>query len=236
MRVLFLTFMMFSCISAKPLTPDHPNPKLKADMSFRVNDSKSYAGIAVLDRKTTHKISVDLPKDTFQIFFNTCGREDEFKNPKGPVFEYRYTPAFGKENMGSCALLITAVTRKGEYHRGIIDFVNRTGRDLKAEIFCNGRWQKAESSYLCQTRASIPTGIRFEEETVSVSANREHCDELRPLCGFNRKCSSSEKVLEYEVYTGKGFCAYTFMSKGRNKFRLSTLGYTSILKFPTEEN
>jgi len=240
--LVFLVLLVQGCATSTvpnpdSVYPDHPDPTLMASLPFIVG-SVRYEGAALLPRATRTKINVEVPDRTVFLFFNTCGREDLYKNPKSGTFEYIYTPAFEKENMDSCMLLITAVTATGEYHRSAIDFTNSTGRDLAGDVFCNGKWIKSDGSYFCQTRGrpnvgGIPTGVRFASQVIS--AGPPQCPPLKCLSG----CTEVNGVAlgkEFEVNTGVGFCGYDFMDQSQLVFRLTTLGYTSVLNvFPPAE-
>lgn len=205
----------------QPVYPDHPDPKFRAALPFRV-DGVLYEGTALLPRRSAGtKIEVVLPKETQFLFFNTCAREDPVVEPKVSTYVYDFVPAWDKENMGSCALLITAVTRAGEFHRSVIDFTNSKGRDLKGKLYCNGKWLDVDGAAFCQTRAGIPTGVKFDTDVIA--ADPDECAALKVI----------KPKREFEVDTEKGLCGYDFMDQGRNILRLSTLGYTSVLNvFP----
>ena len=224
---LVLIALISGCFSTstpepQPTYPSHPDPKFRAAMPFRV-DGVWYEGTALLPRRSSGTdIEVDLPKETQFLFFNTCAREFPVIKPDADRYVFRYIPAWEKENMGSCALLITAVTRGGEFHRSVIDFTNSKGRDLDASLYCNGAWMPVKGAAFCQVRAGLPVGVRFKEKVVGVGP--EKCEALRVL---------DDDGTNYEVDANKGLCGYDFMSKDRAILRLTTLGYTSVLNvFP----
>jgi hypothetical protein len=208
--------------------PNHPDPKLRADMRFQF-EGQWYSGAAVLPRRTSSTITFDIPKDTYLFLINTCSREEPYFNPdtsKG--FTFTYVPVMWLENMKSCVLLGTAVTKAGLYYRSVIDFTNSIGRDLPAQLACNGQVTKPLGAGFCQSRAGLTQRIQFDEETVWSA---------RPECAPPREDSSSPKGWVYEIDLSTGFCGYDFINKDRKIFRLSTLGYTSILNvFPPKGN
>jgi hypothetical protein len=234
-RIIVLSLLVTACQSTPepmPTYPRHPDPRLRAALPFKANGI-AYQGTAVipLPRQSSTKISVDVPKETKFLFFNTCKREDVIENPEAKTFDYTFVPGMWKENMGSCALLVTIVTKSGEYHRAVIDFTNSEGRDLVGDLFCNGRWYNAVSGAgFCQIRAEIPMSVRFDTDVIFKS--RDVCP--APTCVSGCKTLNEIPVgREFDIVTGAGLCGYDFMDQKANVFRLSTLGYTSILNvFP----
>jgi hypothetical protein len=221
-KIIFVLLLFVSCTTSSQgpdVYPDFPDPKFKAQIKFSV-DNQWYIGTASLQRKTSNKITFLLPKNTNLLLINTCGREDEFWTP-GEKVEYNFIPGMWKENVNSCILTATAITTGGEYHRAAIDFSNSLGKDLSARVFCNGVWLDVTGgSYLCQTRAGLLTGIKFDVETIG--ASDVECQKMRPI-------TSSPTGWEYEWEMSPGFCAYDFIDQQKRRFRFTTLGYTSIL-------
>jgi hypothetical protein len=197
--------------------PYDPNPVLAASMPFSV-DGIEYKGTAVLKRATSHKFKFQLPKDTYMLLLDTCRREKFDLNTAVKEYEYVYLPAMWKENVGTCPLIATAITKSGESYIAVADFDNLTGRDITAAVMCNGEWiNGVVGSYLCQVRAGLPVSVQFTEETVSSS---------QPPCATEKNLGRGK---EYDIEVSKDLCAYGFMNQKKETFRLITRGYTSIL-------
>jgi hypothetical protein len=232
-----LSLLAVSCSSLPmpdPVTvdPSVADPRLRAHLSFKA-DGVSFVGVGLLPRRpgSGTKFQVVLPKDTRIIFVNTCAREETYETPKGDVFEYQYNAGMFKENIGSCMLIITVITKGGEYHRAIADFTNSKGRDLPADVFCNGQWiSTKEGAGICQVRASLPASVRFKEPVIY--SHRPEC--AVPVCVSG--CKTVNEVVigtEFDIRTTEGFCGYGFNSRSNLDFRFTTVGYTSVLNlFP----
>jgi hypothetical protein len=200
-----------------------------ASLPFTV-DGVAYKGTALLPRKPTTLLSFQLPKNPYLLFINTCAREEFYDKDLPPIFHYKYTPGQYKENVGSCAMFVTVVTTSGEYHRAVIDFTNLTGKETSAKVFCNKWVDATQGVALCQVRAGYPITVQFD--TPFIYAFQSPC--LEPKCvGV---CEEKNKVIigyEFDIKTVKGICAYDFLNKEGKTFRLSVLGYTSVLNvFP----
>jgi len=237
MRLLVLVALcLFGCTSIPnpdPVTPtpSATDPRLRAAMKFKA-DGVAYEGSVLLPRRpgVGTKFQIDLPRETRMVFVNSCAREETFE-PTGNVFEYLYWAAPGKENEGSCALSFTAITKGGEYHRAVIDFTNGNGRELPADMFCNGKWfDMKDGAGICQVRASLPVSVQFD--TPVVYSNREECSEPKCVAGC-KVINGVQTGKEFDIYTSEGFCGYGFENEKGLSFRLTTLGYTSVLNlFP----
>jgi hypothetical protein len=236
MRITSLLVLLSACASMSnpdPVTPtpSASDPRLRAALKFKA-DGVAYEGATVLPRKpaNTTKFEIILPRDSRMVFVNSCAREETYE-PEGESFKYVYQAAAKKEDDGSCALLFTVITKGGEYHRAVVDFANGTEKVLPTNLFCNGKWvSPADGAGLCQVRATLPVSVEFK--TPVVYSHRDFCPE--PKCVSECKVINGVQVgKEFDIYTAAGFCGYGFENEGGLRFRLTTLGYTSILNlFP----
>lgn len=234
--ISLLLIVLTSCSSIPnpdPVTPEPSasDPRFRAHMSFKA-DGVPFVGVAMVPRRpgAGTKFQLSIPKDTVIIFVNTCAREETHES-KGESFEYQYNAGMFKENIGSCMLIFTAITKGGEYHRAIADFTNSAGRDMPAEMFCNGKWiPTTGGAGICQVRATLPMSVQFK--TPVIYSHRPEC--ATPTCVAG--CKTVNEVVmgtEFDIKTSEGFCGYGFNNKENQSFRLTTIGYTSVLNlFP----
>jgi hypothetical protein len=214
---------------AAPATPENADPRLKANMKFKA-DGVQYQGAVLLSRRSSTKFSVDIPKETRKLFVDSCTRDEDYDNPVTP-FEYTFIPGMWKENIGSCALFFTAITKTGEYHRAVIDFTNSVGRDMPADMFCGSTWTTLkDGAGICQVRAGKPASVRFQNPVIY--SYRPECAAPKCVAG----CAVINDVqlgLEFDIEVTAGLCGYDFNNKANEMFRLSTVGYVSVLNiFP----
>ncbi len=236
---LLFILLLISCTNTNTTTTTdteiHPNPKLRATMTYQVDGTWYTGGIVITRKAKTYKITVPVPKNTNMLFFNSCAREDFYEKPAEGNFNYDYIPANTVENKDSCMLLITAVTGTGEYYRGVIDFANDNGRGLPGEYLCNGRWERAAVGVaFCQQRAGLPVAVRFETPTIFASS--KDCAKVTCTDG----CTKIADVQLGTYFTieniTEGYCGYDFNDESDKIFRLTTAGYTSILNtFPPKK-
>lgn len=190
-----------------------------AAMPFEVGGQK-FRGTAVIDRQSSQDFLFYLPKDTTKLMVTTCNREKFFAYPDfNKVFKYTYIPIMFLENRDSCFMTVTAITKYGETFKSIIDF--RAGETLAGYLACNGEESKVIGVGFCQSRDGLVQRITFNSPVVFVA--QDGCPELKAVDG-------SDNTFEFK--TAKGYCAYKFADKNKNKFRLTTFGYTQIREVP----
>lgn len=211
--------------------PGHPDPRLKPQLQFSVDDV-SCDGTCTVPRKTLSKISFTPPSKTHLVLLNTCARQIEVWQPENKKFEYSYSPAFGVETKGSCPLLITVVTLHGELHRGLADFDNVGAYNpAKVEVMCNGRWDNRVGAFLCSVASGLPVVVNSATPAVMAGDPESGCPLPTP----------SGAAREFRIDTIKptkeksGLCVYVLLNKAKEEFRLSVNVYSSILgTFPKE--
>lgn len=215
--ILFLIVTSCSSLPEVALSGDVAYPQLnnRATLKFEA-DGQQIDGIGVVDRKASMNFKFMIPPGTIQFTITTCNREEYFSRPEsGKVLSWNFSPMMYVENLRSCFLTATAVTKAAETIVGMVDF--RGDEDLVATSKCNGKMIKRNGSEFCQSRAGLLQVIDFDEEVISSS--------LSPGCSPLEK---SFGPFAYEYKISEGFCVYKFMNKSKNKFRLTTFGYTSI--------
>lgn len=206
------------CSSVAPVSVTNPDllkdKAARASMAFTI-DNVAYVGTATVDRKPLHNFVFTLPPDTIKLMITSCAREDIFIEPnwKRP-FPYEYRPVPNLEDSESCFLTATAITVKGVTHVGFTDFRGLEG--LSANIACNGRLTFTRGVLFCQSREGLTQLISFKEPVAH--AGQALCPDLKPGLQENA----------FELQIGKNFCAYKFMNKSKDIFRLTTFGYSMV--------
>ena len=190
----------------------------RASMEFSA-EGKSYVGVATLQRHVGigTKITFKMPKGTILFQLDNCAKEIVKIRPENDTYTYHYRPSIFKEAEDSCIMQAQATTFKGEMLTAIIDWTDR--RRLPAKIWCNERiGEKVVGVDTCQNRVGKLIWIEFFEPVVWAT---EGCNEP-----YQAKFHTKDKV--FEILVDEGFCAYGFMNEKRERFRLSTYGYTTI--------
>lgn len=212
---LFLVFFSFFVLAKEPLI----ETTNRANMTFNIG-SYSYEGIGVVPRASQTTIKFLIPDNTIRLTITTCNREEFYQSPQAP-FYYSYIPIMYLENLDSCILIATAITSKGTVHKSFIDFV--TGEELEGQSKCNGRVLNRKGVELCQSRTGLIQVIQFSEPVAQVT--QPGCEPLSPAFG----------AYAFQYKMGSGFCSYKFINKKKQKFRLTTFGYSSIKDILTED-
>lgn len=229
--MVLISLMLISCtVPFDPVAPNHPDPQLKAQLSFTV-DNEACNGSCVAQRRSLAKISFQLPDKSNLVLINTCGRQDEFWNPDPKKqFSYSYTYAMDAESNGSCPLLITIVTLNGEFHRGIIDWTNINSAPAKVDVMCNGRWRVSNGMDFCSVAAGLPIMVRPYGRAVIARDPNSDCPEPNEL-------SSGWEITTHKASAGKpGLCVYVILNEKKEEFRLTTHAYSSIMAiFPPKK-
>lgn len=187
----------------------------RASLPFKA-EGKTHIGTATLERRVGIGTELEfiLPEGTILFQLDNCAREHVAIRPDGDTYTYRFNPSAFKEAEDSCVMNAQATTYRGEMQTAIIDWTDR--RTLKARMWCNeSQATPHEGVALCQNRRSKLMWIEFDEEVVW--AGSESCP--KPVIARDGS---------FEIEVGEGFCAYQFMSKSRERFRLTTYGYTTI--------
>lgn len=228
-----IALAMGGCTVAGPIgegpQPGAPMPSVSRDAVlpvFRTSlkiqaDGQEHFGIVTLRRISMgRKIKFEIPKGTYQFSITTCAGEMIVDRPEAGWFEWRFVPVYGLENLGSCIAIATALTDKGEIHKGIIDF--NDGQDMPAVVWCNRDRMELSGAALCQSRAEYGRpGLvqRVDFDLPTVWAATPGCSEPQ---------QSGFVSTDWEIAISPGFCVYKFEDARRRKFRLTTYGYTDI--------
>lgn len=230
----FLFLLLVGCVAPTVDlgTPGHPDPTLQPQMQFSVDERPCF-GTCTVPRKTSSKITMTPPPKTHLILINTCARQVPFWEPaEGKKFEFNYIPAFDVESRGVCPLLVTAVTKLGELHRGIVQFDNVGAYvPAKAEVMCNGEWLTHSGSYLCSVASGLPVVVKSATPAVlAKDPEAVHCPEPKDtLRGFvieTVKPKADQSSL----------CVYVLLNKNKEEFKLAVNTFSSLLgTFPAKE-
>lgn len=214
-----LSLFSGGCTSIAPNDVSLPSSLLnnRASLSFAF-EGKQYIGTATLQRRSSSNITFNLPDGTILFQLDNCAREHVKIRPTGSTYVYVYTPSLYKEAEGSCLMQAQATTFRGEMMTAIIDWTDSS--TLKARMWCNENLNQEHTGVaICQNRSQKLMWIEFNEPVVW--AKSDDCEEPQtpPL---------HRRDYAFEIKLKQGLCAYGFMSEKREKFRLTTYGYTTI--------
>ena len=226
MKAILLLFGCLGCAVTKNQV-DIPLNLLnnRASLEFVVK-GRTYAGTATLPRNAGigTGITFKLLKDTILFQLDNCAREHVKIRPTGSTYTYVYNPSIFKEAEDSCIMQAQATTYTGEMQSAIIDWTD--SRKLKARMWCNEAQDTREVGVaFCQNRATKLMWLDFDEPVVW--AVQEGCNDPTVL-------DQSTSALTLEISVTEGLCAYGFMSQSKEKFRLTTYGYNTILEVTIE--
>lgn len=196
-------------------------PKRDVQLEF---EGQRFTGVAVLPARDAYTITMEFPGELNLFTFGDChmdhSEEDagsgEWLRKKNKI-TYKYAPRFPKEGE-YCPVIIGGYEASTEARNawGFIDFESRK-ETLPAHLECNGGVIEANGVSVCQAKAGLWQRVTFPVE-VDISP-----DEACPMAK-----SDDSKTFKFKI--AKGFCVYAFVSKdGKQRHRLSTLGYDKIL-------
>lgn len=219
MFTVLLFLFLLGCNSVSPDEVSLPSNLLNNRASLKFSfENKEYVGVATLPRRSSATINFLLPEGTILFQLDNCAREHVKIRPNGNTYQYVYIPSLYKESEGSCIMSAQATTFKGEIFSAIIDWTDSSR--LKARLWCNESLATEHIGVaLCQNRAAKLVWVEFDEPVVAAAA--DGC--VPPVTPKMHRPDYA-----FEIQLKEGMCAYGFMSKGRDKFRLTTFGYTTI--------
>ena len=123
MKKYLLLLALTGCVGSVGETKSTESQKLaRANLKFSV-EGINYQGSALVQRKTSQKISVSVPEKAAKLVFTTCHREEIWDNP-APNWNILFQPTMWIENWGSCLITISIITQKGNLQQAIIDFTS----------------------------------------------------------------------------------------------------------------
>lgn len=205
----FVLLMLFFTACVETASVSKPPAFPRATLPFTV-ETISYTGTAVVQRRTSQKITATIPKGTPYFFISTCHREIPFDNP-GTTVTYTYIPVYLLENSSSCLTKMTAISPQGVASIGFIDFTSE--EDLPYRVHCNGLSTDVNGVSFCQSRAGLIQKVSFTKTTVALQA--QGCE---PMGGDG---------FSFTFSLSPGLCIYAFKS-GTQYGRLTTYGYTDL--------
>jgi hypothetical protein len=186
-----------------------PDATIRASMSYTMEGTSCTSGFCVFPRASTNAVRVSAAPTTHHMVVQSCHRFDvlQVKTP----FEYRYTPGFWIENVGSCVLFLTAIREDGSKRLAIADF---TGNEqAPATVHCNGTRAKFDGASVCQSKAGLIQSVWFEQSAVVYSPDR---------CPKPRMDGNGSR---WEYNIGTGLCVYLFVLKDGARHRHTTWGF-----------
>lgn len=209
---VYLLSLVTGCTSGGLPGGVEPQKLAMANLKFSV-EAVNYQGTALVQRKTSQKITVSVPDKSVKLLFTTCHREEIYDNPASN-WSTLFQPAMWLENWGSCLVTISVITQKGNLLQGIIDFTSN--ETLPATSYCNGKIEKMPNgASFCQSREGLYQRISFDSTDV-VAEPATGCPDIK-------KDGSS-----FQYQMSSGLCIYAFRDSKGGTHRLTTRGYTSL--------
>jgi hypothetical protein len=235
---LLFILSLYGCAT----TPAHVTGKIYPRTLPMTVNGKAAVGIHVVDRASTYKIKVPVPKNADVVRLYTCHRESilyererrggifgtgvEIKlpgrrEPEATEHEFSISPPLEMENEGYCPMNVEILNVDGMNYYGLIDVRNE---ELPAFVACNGELYSTTGVSLCQARVGLVQRIQFKEP-VDAKAITEGCDEPAPAGdGF------------FDVSVKPETCVYLFSAQDKYH-RMTVFGYTDLrLKSIAPEN
>lgn len=207
-RLFTILGALASCSS--PVDSARPQAEVRASLSFSV-DGIAYQSWAVVPRKTSQRIAVQVPTNAARLLFRTCHREEIYSSPVRD-WSTLFVPVQFLENWGSCLATISIITQKGNLLLGFVDFASN--ETLPAVSYCNGgRNNSTGGASFCQAREGLTQKITFEQTDVQGEGGNGCPSLVKDGFGF-----------QYTI--ARGLCIYAFRSKDGKTHRLTTRGYT----------
>lgn len=208
---VFFGYLTVAINSCTPTSNQYPSAlKERATLKFTY-DNKEYEGIAVIPRKSYHKIRFNLPDKTRELVIATCHREEFYKLNSPKFYDYSYIPVAFLENWDSCFLIASAHTENGKKQFALIDFTSN--ETLEANLYCNGKKFTSNVSF-CQAKTGTTQMISAK---VKVKARGSSCD--APLTDYG-----ASEGFSFFVKVQSGYCIYT-LNSGNKIHRLTIYGY-----------
>jgi hypothetical protein len=213
LKLITLLFLVNGCASSVIPVGSEAQKLSRANIKFSV-EGVGYQGTALVQRKTSQKISVTVPDKAVKLVFTTCHREDVFDNPSSS-WSILFQPSTLLENWGSCIVTISVITQKGNMQQGIIDFTSNETEP--ATSYCNGKVEKMPGgATFCQARVGLYQRISFGRLDM----------EAEPATG----CPEMKKDgYDFQYEMAPGLCIYAFRSRdGKATHRLTSRGYAQL--------
>lgn len=213
--VLTLAFFV-SCSTGKvtEYTSDLEDP-IRATLQFTV-DGMPVNGSALVQRKTSMNIVLNIPKGAVKLEIRSCHRRKIISAPETP-FKYRYIPMAFIENWESCVLQFLVTTKNANLIKGILDFSSNESLDADLQCDAEDRNSGGLRASFCQAGVGLHQRISFGR-TISAYAD-EGCAAMTP-----------EGLSAFTWRMSKGFCVYYFRTQEGKDHRLTTYGWASDAK------
>lgn len=226
-----------SLFSYSKLPDINENDTYKHELQVDVNGTR-INGVGVTKLSNSYVVRVYPPGNVDRLSWRTCSKEEIIDKPlvqnsKSWVFgsgynyvDFNYTPAFGLDDVNSCALKIEVYEEKKRRNgMALIEFESANEEvSLIADLLCNGEFTQIRGVGACQSAAGLYQQISFPVPVVQRGA--------RPECDVMKAIDKSETV--YRFVMAPSECAYTFVAQGkapngkRFETHLTTNGYTAV--------
>lgn len=208
-----LFVFLASCATTTLSVPDRQSDvmAIRATVPFTLNDVSCPSGACVFPRLSTYQVKLQSPAKAKHLLSQSCHRFENYQI-KFPVTEWRYTPGFWIENMGSCVLMQTVIREDGSKRLAIADF--KANETAPATSHCNGQREKTAGATLCQSKVGLVQSVWFDQPAEAYSAER---------CSTPIRDGDGSR---WEYRISEGLCVYLFVLKDGTRHRLTSWGFT----------
>lgn len=206
----------------------------KHDLVLDIN-GKRINGVGAISIANEYKVRVYPPGNVDRIMWRTCSMENVIDKPDVKTsswfggysyVDFTYKPAFGLDDVNSCALKIEVLEEKKRRNgMALVEFESsRPEASLFSDLLCNGQFSQNKGVSICQSAAGLYQQISFPTPVV-IRAVEPACDVMKPFEG-------DEKVYQFSIAPSE--CTYVFVAQGRapngKRFEhvLTTVGYTDV--------
>lgn len=209
--VCFLTLFISCCSSTGESLLDVKASYLK---DVCINEKTApIEGFGVLPPQDEYFIDFKFKTDPEILRLSNCHRDVVLYNVnKKYTFHYKPNPMI---ETGSCLLQITALDSKGRHQFGALSFQTKD-ESLEAVLYCNGSYVRSLGASVCQAKEGTTQVVRFLDDVMYKEADG---------CKLVRIDSKS-----FEITTHKDYCLYMFKDEKGRIHKLTTYGYTDIIK------
>jgi hypothetical protein len=168
--------IMIGCAGASVAQDLEVSRKYKRELGITVNGLTG-KGYVVSKKEPQYKISIKAPDQMDALLIQTCHREMLVEGA-GREHTFTYIPAKGLEDVGSCTMRFSGVTKKRErITLGLVDFFS--GQDLKASISCSGTVTATDGVSVCQAPVGLWQEISFDEEVKFIEPSGSCATEIK---------------------------------------------------------
>lgn len=230
-KIIVLLFLLLNACAISPVNtsaPAAPPAVNKFDMYGTIN-GEAFNGVGVIPAATSYDMVISSRSDINMLTVQTCHRnflaDDVITQgwiKKNKTYEYKWTPAPGIEDDGSCIIRIGSYNKSvgGTNAWAVID-IQTPDMTLPAMNECDGVQTQTQGVSMCQTLKGL-----IERLTFAVPVK---IDTAAIPAGCAGTLSANGMVWEYQM--GQGECVVIFdtIEAPHVMHRHTTEGYNNVI-------